>query len=81
MQFNQQCIALSGNQAQKMWLAVHSIFMNSVIKQGGQMLDELIERGFKLTYKETALELHNKLRQSLKGKKYSQIKQIVSHVI
>ena len=56
---------------------MHSIFMNSVIKQGGQMLDELIERGFKLTYKETALELHNKLRQSLKGKKYSQIKQIV----
>ena len=47
------------------------IFMNIVIKQGGQMLNELIVRSVKLTYKETALKLHNKLRQSLKGKKYN----------
>ena len=28
-----------------MFFFVHSIFMNAVIKQGGQMLDELIKRG------------------------------------
>ena len=55
--------------------------MNVVIKQGGQMLDEHIKGGVKLTYKDIAVERHNKLWQSLEGTKYSQRRQRVSHVI
>ena len=55
--------------------------MNAVIKQSGQMLDELIKRGVKLSHKDIALECHNKLRQSLKDTKYSQLKQRISDVI